>query len=116
MSVPSGLKTVDEGDDLSNGGDLGGFLFRDFAVEFLFDGHDQFNGVKGVKSEVIDELSIRDNFVFVASDLLDNDFLDFIVVFTVQGSVGSESNVGRCESSGASDKGEGDDRLEHDEM
>jgi hypothetical protein len=46
---------VDEVNSVLDGGDSGSLFLRDLRVEFLFNSHDQFDGVKGVGTEVIDE-------------------------------------------------------------
>src|ERR1700753_1645719 len=42
-------------DRLLNGGDLLGFLIRDFHAEFVFEGHHEFNGVERGGAKVVHE-------------------------------------------------------------
>jgi len=104
------LQFVNEGNDLSNSGDLGGILFWDFAVEFLLDGHDQFNGIKRVGLKIINELGLWDNLGHINTKLLSDQFLDLVVVqghrLTGIGGDGDESR------SSGNKKGD-DSLLEH---
>lgn len=104
------LESFDEVNDFPNGADLGSFFFRDLAVEFFFDGHDQFDGIEGISTKIGDEGGFRDNLVGFNSELFDDQFLDLVVV---KSSVCS-SERSRCESGSASKKSEGKDGLEHD--
>ena len=42
-------------DGLLNGSDLFSFFIGDFALEFFFEGHHQFDGVEGVGTQIVDE-------------------------------------------------------------
>ena len=108
------LELADEVLDFSDGGNLGGVFFRDFAVEFLFDGHDQFNGIEGVGTEVINEGGFRDNLCLINTELFDDQISDLLV--TVIKSEACSSGGDRSEGTGGSDKGEGNNRLKHDEI
>ena len=70
------LKVVD---DLLDGGDVGSLLFGDLAVEFLFDGHDEFDGVEGVGTEIIHEGGAGDDLVGIDAQLRDDDVLDLVL-------------------------------------
>jgi hypothetical protein len=63
-------------DSQLNGGDLFRFFVRDFGLEFLFQSHNQLNGVQGVSAQVFNERSIVGDFFFLDAKLLSNDFLD----------------------------------------
>ena len=92
-------------------------LLWDFSVECFLDGHDQFDGIKRVSTEIIDEGGFRDNLVGIHSKLLHNDTLD--LGFNISGCEESgalnsrDEGRGRGESGSAGDKGKGDDGLEH---
>jgi hypothetical protein len=76
------LELEDKVNDLLDGRDVGGFLFRDFAVEFFLNSHDQFNGIKRVGTEVVDESGRVDNLVSIDAKLRDNDLLDLAFQFS----------------------------------
>lgn len=78
-------------DDFLHSGDVGGFLFWDFAVELFFNGHDQFNSVKGIGTKVIHEGGRVDNLVLLNTQLGGNDLLD-LVFNTKQGCADPASN------------------------
>ena len=42
-------------DGLLNGGDLFSFFVRDFAAEFFFQRHHQFDGVERIRAQIVDE-------------------------------------------------------------
>ena len=98
-------------------GDGGSLFLGDFGVEFLLDGHDQFNGIKRVSTEVIDERSTGDNLVGLNSQLLNNDVLDLALQFgeKLGAGSGSESRAGG-ESGGSGEKGEKDGLVHGDRV
>jgi hypothetical protein len=59
-----------------NGRDLLSFLIGNFSLKFLFQSHHQFDGVKGVGTEIFDERSGRLNILLFNAQLLSDDFLD----------------------------------------
>src|SRR6185503_8893383 len=65
-------------DGLLHASDLLGVLVGDLDAELLFEGHDEFDRVERVRAEVVDERGIRRHFVFIDSELLNNDFLDLV--------------------------------------
>jgi hypothetical protein len=106
--------------DLLDGGDVGGFLFRDFAVEFFLNSHDQFDGIQRVSTKVIDESGRVDNLVSIDAKLRDNDLLDLALQFSghEEGSGGGtacdESRRRRGECRGTCNKeGSNESLLEH---
>jgi hypothetical protein len=50
-------------------------VIRNFAAEFFFEGHNQFDSVQAVGTEVIDERRIVSNFFALDTQVLDDDFL-----------------------------------------
>src|SRR5689334_16792227 len=72
-SLDVGLDVVDR---LLDGGDLLGFLVGNLALEFLFERHDQLDGVQRVRAQVIHERRVRRDLVFLHPELLDDDLLD----------------------------------------
>ena len=111
------LKLGNKVDGILDSGDRGGLFFWDFGVEFFFDGHDQFNGIEGVGTEVIDEGGFGDDLVGINTKLLNNDVLDlgFELGGHEESSTLSSGDEGRRRSEGGSsgNKGKGDDGLEH---
>ena len=72
------LELGDVVNDLLDGGDTGGFLFGDFAVEFFFNGHDEFHSVQTVGTKVIHKGGAGNNLLGVAAQLGDDDLLDLV--------------------------------------
>ena len=111
------LKLGDKVNGVLDSGNGGSLLFWDFSVECFLDGHDQFDGVKRVSTEIINEGSFRDNLVGVHAELLHNDILDlgFNLGGCEESSALDSRDEGRRRGKGgsASDKGKGDDGLEH---
>src|SRR5688572_28196158 len=58
--------------------DLLGILVGDLDAEFLFERHDQFNGIEGIGPQVVHERRIGRHFVFVHAELFHDDFLYLI--------------------------------------
>ena len=108
------LELGDEVDGVLDGGNGGGFFFWDFSVEFFFDGHDQFNSVKGISTKIINEGGFWDNLIGINTKLLNNDVLNLIGEVTRHEKGGGAYLVGRGrgEGGGASNKGD-KDSLEH---
>ena len=52
-------------DGLLNGGDLFSFFVRDFAAEFFFQRHHQFDGVERIRAQIVDEGRFVLHFSFV---------------------------------------------------
>ena len=46
-----------------------------FAAEFLFERHDQFDGIQAVSTQIVDETGIVRHLCLVYAKVLDNDFL-----------------------------------------
>lgn len=119
VHAKNNLQLGDEVDGVLDSGDGGGFFFRDFSVEFLFNSHDQFDSVERVGSKVIDERGRRNNLVSIHTELLDNDGLDLCLKVSrhEKGAALSARHKcrGRGEGSSAGNKGKGDDGLEHGE-
>src|SRR5438874_9382176 len=65
-----------EADRILDGHDLLGRVVRDLAAEFLFKGHHQFDGVKAIGPEIVDEAGILGHLDFVDAEMLDDDLLD----------------------------------------
>merc|ERR1719352_1688438 len=92
-------------------------FFRDLGVKFLFDGHDQFDSVKRVRTKVINERSFGDNLVGFDTELLNNDVFD--LSFELGGHEESRAlgtrgeGWGGSEGGSAGNKGERKDGLEH---
>ena len=71
----SALLAGDVGDDVTDGLELFGFFVGHFDVEFLFEGHDEFDGVERVGTEVFDEFGFRGHLIGVDAKLVDDDVL-----------------------------------------
>src|SRR6185437_7878179 len=73
----SGLDVrLDVIDRLLDGGDLLGFLVRNFGFEFLFECHHQFDRIQRVRAQVVDERGVWRDVLFLDSQLIDHDLLD----------------------------------------
>src|SRR5690606_36606608 len=68
-----GLDVVDR---LLHRSDLLGFFVRDLALELFFEGHHQFDGVEGIRTQVVDEGGAGADLVFLDAQLFDDDLLD----------------------------------------
>jgi hypothetical protein len=111
------LKLGDEVNGVLDSGDGGSLFLRDLGVEFLLDGHDQFNGVKGVSTKVIDEGGTGDNLVGINAQLLNNDIFDLSLQFgeKLGAGSGSKGRVGG-EGGGSSEEGEEDGLVHGDRV
>src|SRR5579864_1634867 len=58
--------------------DLFSVFVRDFDPEFLFEGHDELDGVERVGAQVVDKRRIRRHLFFVDPELLHDDALHFV--------------------------------------
>src|SRR4051812_34824483 len=58
--------------------DLLGIVVRDLDAEFLFEGHDQLDGVERVGAQIVHERGIRRHFLFVDSELLHDNALHLV--------------------------------------
>src|SRR5438477_961346 len=63
---------LDVVDRLLHGGDLLGFLVRDFALEFLLERHHELDRVERVRAEIVHERGIWRDFIFLDAKLLDD--------------------------------------------
>jgi hypothetical protein len=59
-----------------DGGDLLGHVIRDFAPEFVLQGHHQLDGVKAVGPQIVDKAGILGHLGFVDAKKLDDDLLN----------------------------------------
>ena len=66
----------DGGDTVGRGGHRLGLLVRDLDVEGLLDGHDELNGVKAVRAQVLGEGGGRLDGVKLNAQLLGDDAVD----------------------------------------
>lgn len=66
----------DESHDVANGLELLCLIVWNFNVEFLFESHDELDGVEGVGTEVLNELSSWGYLVGANAELVYNDFLN----------------------------------------
>jgi len=64
-------------DHIADGLKFLGVLIGNFHRKFFLEGHDEFNSVKRVGSEVLDEGGCGCDLFGVHSELLDNDIFDF---------------------------------------
>ena len=64
---------VDVADGLTHGGDIFSLLVRNFRLEFLFQRHDQLNGIQRIGAKVIHERGLGGDFLFLDAKLFDND-------------------------------------------
>src|SRR5712692_9146236 len=67
---------LDEADRVLDGNDLFGRVIRDFAPEFLFEGHHQLDRIKAVGAQIVDETGILGHLGFVDAEMLDDDLRD----------------------------------------
>src|SRR5690606_15653239 len=72
----SGRSLVDILDCVADRQDGLGGVVRDLDAEFLFESHDQLDGVEAVRAEVVDEARAFGDLVSIDAQMLDNDFLD----------------------------------------
>src|SRR6266403_1426208 len=90
VSAPSPVTTTRRGstilgvvldvlDGVADGHDLLGVLVRDLDVEVLLQGHDELDGIEGVRAQVFDELRGRSDVVLLHPELLDDDLLHLIL-------------------------------------
>src|ERR1700712_3853807 len=70
-----GLGFFDELYGVANREDGIGGIVRNFNAELFFEGHDKFDGVERVRTEVIDEAGALDNLVGVDAKMINNNFL-----------------------------------------
>src|SRR5688572_16122109 len=68
----SALLAGDVGDHVTHGLELFGFLVGHFDVEFLFESHDEFDGVERVRAEIFDELGFNGHLISVDAELIDD--------------------------------------------
>src|SRR5580765_2722027 len=67
---------LDEADRVLDGHDLLGRIIRDFAPEFLFEGHHQLDGIKAVGPQIVDKAGILGHLGFIDAEMLNDDLLD----------------------------------------
>jgi len=70
-------------DRLLHGSDLFRLFVRNFAFEFVFQRHDQFDRVQRVRAEILDERRFVLDIGFVDAELLGNDLLDAGSMFSM---------------------------------
>lgn len=63
-------------DSLLNRGNLLSLVVRNFALEFLFQSHDQLNGVQGVSAQIVHKGGLVLDVRFVHAQLFGDDLLD----------------------------------------
>lgn len=61
---------------LADGLDFLGLFIRDGDLEFLFEFHDELHGVERVGAKILDEVGFCDDFRFVNSQFVNNDFFN----------------------------------------
>src|SRR5258707_528943 len=66
----------DEADRILDSHDLFGGVIRDFAAEFLLEGHHQLDSVEAVRTQIVDKAGILGHLGLVDAEMLDDDFLD----------------------------------------
>src|SRR6266478_8383322 len=67
---------LDEADRVLDGHDLLGRVIRDFAAEFLFEGHHQLDRIEAVCPQIVDKTGIFGHLGLVDAEMLDDDLLD----------------------------------------
>jgi hypothetical protein len=70
---------VDVVDGVLDGADLLCILVRDLRPELLFQAHDQFDKVEGIRVQVVDERRLGLDLILVGAELLDDDLLEPVV-------------------------------------
>jgi hypothetical protein len=68
----------DVGDRLLDGGDLLGIFVGNFDFEFLFESHDELNGVERIGAQIIDERRIVHDLLGLHAKLLGYDRFDLL--------------------------------------
>ena len=63
--------------DVSDALEFFGFFIGHFDGEFFFKGHDEFDGVEGVGTEVFNEAGGEDDLLGIHAELIDDDVTDF---------------------------------------
>jgi hypothetical protein len=67
------LSLFDVLDDIADALQFFRLFVGDFVAEFLFESHDQLDGIERVSAQVFDELGFRGDLVGIHAELLDND-------------------------------------------
>src|SRR6185369_16206909 len=67
---------IDIVDCLLDGSDLFGFFVWNLGLEFLFEGHDELDGIQGVRAQVVHERGVVLDLVRLEAELLGNDSSD----------------------------------------
>ena len=81
-----GLGIFHEFDDVADALQLLGLFIRDFVSEFLFESHDQLDGIERISAKIFDELGLRGDLVRVDAELFDDDiFTRCSIVFSAMG-------------------------------
>jgi hypothetical protein len=73
LGLDVGARVVDR---LLHGGDLFGFLVRNFHAEFIFEGHHEFDGIERISAQIVDERGFVLDFSFCDAQLFSNDLLN----------------------------------------
>jgi hypothetical protein len=60
---------------ITNSGDLLSRIVGDFHAEFFFEGHDQFDSVERVRTQIVDEAGAFNNLFSVNAEMINNNFL-----------------------------------------
>jgi hypothetical protein len=68
---------LDVADNVADGLELLGIFVRNFDGEFFFEGHHEFNRIKRVSAEVLNERSVRSHLFRIHAELFDDDLLHF---------------------------------------
>ena len=69
ITVPLALEVVD---DLADGCELFGVLFRDCRAEFLFKSHDELDRVKRIRAQIVNERRFKRHLLGVDAKLLND--------------------------------------------
>ena len=70
------LQVFDVFDDVADALQLFGLLVGNLAAEFLFERHDQFHRIEGIRAEVFNEFGLGRDLARIHPQLLDNDVFD----------------------------------------
>src|SRR5438477_2477920 len=65
-------------DRFLHAGNLLGILIGNLDPELLLEGHHELDGVEGIGAEIVDKRCIRRDFLFIHSELLDDDAFHFV--------------------------------------
>jgi hypothetical protein len=78
VETETGLLFVSEDviDSLLDRGDLFGLVVGNFALEFLFQRHDQLNGVQGIRAQIVYEGGLILDVRLIYTQLFGDDLLD----------------------------------------